>query len=220
MNHSTVLLHCCCAVCASSCIERLLAEGKRVVLFYSNSNIAPPEEFERRLAALRKLAEIHQLSLYVDPPDHAAWLRHIAGYEDAPERGARCPLCFRFSLARTAAKAAELGIEAFTTSLTVSPHKNSRVIFACGAEFPGFAAYDFKKKKRVPPRQSVVPRIRAVPAGLLRLRILHAGFIIERTIGIGKRFRQFPIRQIHQCLTDGLDVTETVAGDCMGKQHG
>ena len=146
MNHSTILLHCCCAVCASSCIERLLAEGKRVVLFYSNSNIAPPEEFERRLAALRKLADIHRLPLYVDPPDHAAWLRHIAGYEDAPERGARCPLCFRFSLARTAAKAAELGIEAFTTSLTVSPHKNSRVIFACGSGFPGFAAYDFKKK--------------------------------------------------------------------------
>ena len=146
MDTSDILLHCCCAVCASSCVERLLGEGRRVTLFFSNANIAPPAEFERRLEAMRKLAAIHDLPLYVDPPDHAAWLAHIAGYENEPERGARCPRCFGFSLARAAAKAAELGIGAFTTSLTVSPHKDSRTIFACGAAFPGFEAHDFKKK--------------------------------------------------------------------------
>lgn len=141
-----ILLHCCCAVCASSCIERLLGEGRRVTLFFSNSNIAPKEEYDRRLDAMRKLAGIVGLELVVDDYDHAAWREAVAGLENEPERGKRCPACFRYSLARSAARAAELGIGHFTTSLTVSPLKDSRTIFAVGGAFPGFAAMDFKKR--------------------------------------------------------------------------
>ena len=53
-----ILLHCCCAVCASSCIERLQEAGNQVVLFFSNCNIAPEEEYLRRLESMRRLAEI------------------------------------------------------------------------------------------------------------------------------------------------------------------
>jgi len=54
--------------------------------------------------------------------------------------------CQRHSLRRTAERAETIGIRHFTTSLTVSPLKNSKVIFSVGAQFPGFEAMDFKKR--------------------------------------------------------------------------
>lgn len=141
-----ILLHCCCAPCASSCIERLQQEGyEEVILFFSNCNIAPKAEYDLRLAALRQLAEICHLTCLEDGYDHEAWRRHIAGFENEPERGARCPRCFDFSFARASAKARELGIP-FTSSLTVSPHKNSKLLFEVGSRYDNYEPHDFKKK--------------------------------------------------------------------------
>ena len=95
--------------------------------------------------SVRKLAEIFHVELEVDPYDHAAWREFVRGLEDEPERGARCPVCFHFSLERTARRAAALGAN-FATTLTVSPHKSSRVIFEVGARWNHFEPHDFKKK--------------------------------------------------------------------------
>ena len=130
-------------------------------MFFSNSNIDTREEYERRLEAARKLAAAEGVTLVADAYDHADWLREVAaGYESEPERGRRCARCYRYNLARTAAYAAANGFEAFTTSLTVSPHKPSEKIFAAwgeppssavgsareGARPPVFLREDFKKK--------------------------------------------------------------------------
>lgn len=141
-----LLLHCCCAPCAAGCLERLQNEGRGVTFYFSNSNLDTPEEYARRLAALEQLAGAFRLPLLADAYDHAAWRGNVAGLENEPERGRRCAECFTFSLARTAAKARELGIGSFATTLTVSPHKNSRLIFDIGSRFDGFEAYDFKKQ--------------------------------------------------------------------------
>ena len=140
-----ILLHICCAPCGGGCVERLLAEGREVRLFYSNGNLATPEEFDRRLDSVKLLARHFEVELEVDPYDHAAYLAAVAGLEDEPERGARCAKCFAFNLGRTAQRAAELGLP-FATTLTVSPHKNSAAIFAAGGEYPNFEAIDFKKR--------------------------------------------------------------------------
>jgi len=145
-NKKPLLLHICCGPCGSGCLPRLT--DRRVTLYYSNSNIASREEYEKRLAQVRILAEYWQTELLTDPYDHQAWLRHIQTLENAasfPEKGPRCALCFAFSLQRTAQVAEQLGYP-FATTLTVSPHKNSRVIFAEGAKYPLFEAIDFKKK--------------------------------------------------------------------------
>jgi hypothetical protein len=55
-------------------------------------------------------------------------------------------MCFEFSLRRTDQMAARLGIAAFATTLTLSPHKVSRIIFEVGAQFSRFVPIDFKKK--------------------------------------------------------------------------
>ena len=140
-----LLLHICCAPCGGGCVERLLGEGRKVRLFYSNGNIATREEFDRRLGSVKVLARHFGVELEVDEYDHAAYLAAVAGLENEPERGARCSRCFAFNLGRTARRAAELGLP-FATTLTVSPHKNSSVIFAAGGEHPNFEAIDFKKR--------------------------------------------------------------------------
>jgi len=144
-----LLLHVCCAPCASACVERLLSEGRgAVTLYYSNSNIATEAEYEKRLFWVRKLAEHHKLELIVDPYDHAAWTAHVStlsGYADFPESGTRCGKCFEWSLGRAAAEAQKRGMN-FCTSLTVSPHKNSRLIFEIASRWTHFETYDFKKK--------------------------------------------------------------------------
>lgn len=148
-NKEPMLLHSCCAPCASASVERLNAIGYAPVLFYSNSNISPREEFDKRLEEVRRLASVLGLQLYEDTYDHEAWLQavsNVPGYAEEPEGGRRCSACFEFSLGRTGIQAETLGISAFTTSLSISPYKNSRQLFDIGALFPGFEPIDFKKK--------------------------------------------------------------------------
>ena len=160
-----ILLHACCGPCSTHCVRALREAGLEPVLYYSNSNIDTEEEWERRLAALRAFAVAEGVEVRVDPRDAAAWEREVAaGFEGEPEGGARCDRCFRFNLRRAAAEAARIGADAFTTSLTVSPHKSSPRVFAAGhaaaeagrsafgasggpgAAAPAFAEFDFKKK--------------------------------------------------------------------------
>ena len=144
-----ILLHTCCGVCASHCVRVLKEEGWEPLLFFFNPNIHPHAEYLRRREAAQALARAEGVPIVEDAPDHAAWREAVAeGFEACPEGGARCARCFRFSLARAAARMGELGCAAFTTSLTVSPHKRSALIHAIGREVGGaaFAPYDFKKR--------------------------------------------------------------------------
>lgn len=143
MKH--ILLHCCCGPCSTSSIERLLSDGYTITIWYSNSNIYPQEEYEKRLLYLKKVADIYHLEFLADVYDHASWQNAIKGLENEPEKGMRCSACFAYNLARTAAKAKELGIEEFTTTLTVSPHKISDMVFDAAQGLKGFVPYNFKK---------------------------------------------------------------------------
>ena len=71
---------------------------------------------------------------------------HDHGFENEPEKGKRCERCYRYNLRRTAEYAANNGFDAFTTSLTVSPHKPSAKVFAA-TDDPRFMREDFKKKE-------------------------------------------------------------------------
>lgn len=123
-----------------------MEQGYDVVLFFSNSNIHPAEEYQKRLAEMRRLAEVMHLELVEDAYDHAAWLAHVRGLENEPERGKRCRKCFEYNLERTARTMERLGLQGFTTTLTVSRHKSSRDIFTIGHGFVGFLEVDFKKR--------------------------------------------------------------------------
>ena len=119
-------------------------------MLFANSNIDTREEFEKRLGEAEKLSKVEGVKIVAIPYDHEEWLREVAaGYEHEPEKGARCERCFRYNLAKTAEYAKAHGFDEFTTSLTVSPHKVSPVIFAAGdaaaaAVGAHFECWDFK----------------------------------------------------------------------------
>lgn len=82
-------------------------------------------------------------------PDN--YLEAVKGLEGEPEGGARCAVCFRMRLLEAAKYAKENGFDGFTTTLTVSPHKNYSVISAIGKEVADevgieYLPFDFKKK--------------------------------------------------------------------------
>jgi len=140
---SKILMHVCCAPCAAPSLELVRQDRwPEIIFFYSNSNIYPREEFDLRLEHVRHLAAAAGVPLIEDEYDHDAWLEAVKGFESEPERGERCRRCFEFNLRRAAATAGHGG--AFTTTLTVSPHKDNRTIFAAAAALPGFIGYDFK----------------------------------------------------------------------------
>jgi predicted adenine nucleotide alpha hydrolase (AANH) superfamily ATPase len=134
---SRVLLHACCGPCASHATEELKRLGHDVTLLFANANLATDEEFERRLGAARQLAEYMAVPLLVEPRDHTAWLRAVAGLEGEPEGGARCRACFRFNLAQTAARLGGADCDVFTTSLTISPLKRTADVLEAGQAVGG-----------------------------------------------------------------------------------
>lgn len=146
-----VLLHVCCGPCASACVPRLEEEGAEVTMYFANSNIDTEEEFEKRRAAAEALAAAEGVSVVCARYDHEEWLREVAsGLENEPEKGARCEKCFRYNLSKAAQYAAANGFDAFTTSLSVSPHKPSRLLFEAGRESSCGARFleaDFKKRE-------------------------------------------------------------------------
>lgn len=145
-----LLLHACCAPCASYPLE-LLSERCEITVFYYNPNIMPREEYEKRLAQFDKLKR-YPFELRAGEWDNAAYLAAVRGREGDREGGERCSLCFRLRLERAAALAKAEGFDLFATTLTVSPHKNAQLINAIGAELGETMGVewlysDFKKRE-------------------------------------------------------------------------
>ncbi len=145
-----ILLHACCAVCMAYPIE-YLKENYEPVVFFCNPNIYPEEEYLRRRNELIKYCEQKNYKYILDDYEPEKWYTYIEGLEKEPEKGLRCNKCFEYRLNKTAQKATELGINVFTTTLSVSPHKISKNIFIAGnnaANIFGinFLEFDFKKQ--------------------------------------------------------------------------
>ena len=151
--HPRLLLHACCAPCASSVIERLYPHF-RVTLFYCNPNIHPREEYEKRAAEFPKLLRglgMEDVELIVPPWEPGVFFEAAKGLEDAPEGGARCERCFDLRLSEAAKLARAGGYDFFCTTLTVSPHKDARLINGIGQRLASecgvpWLPSDFKKR--------------------------------------------------------------------------
>jgi len=128
-----MLVHICCAPDASYGV-RALRERFDVTGFFYNPNIHSREEYRKRLRATLDLHEKDPFDLVVGAGGEEAWEDAARGMEDEPERGRRCEACVRLRLGETARKAAELGMPAFGTVLTVSPKKDAAMVNRVGRE--------------------------------------------------------------------------------------
>lgn len=129
---SALLLHACCAPCAGGVLESLLEAAVAVTVWFDNSNIHPPSEYERRLDEMRRFAGRLGVPLLCADYQPGTWLAAMKGLEDIPERGERCKLCFRWRLESSAGLAARLGLSAFATTLGISRWKNLAQVNAAG----------------------------------------------------------------------------------------
>lgn len=146
-----IILHACCAPCASYPIKKLLEDNFKPVVFFYNPNIFPFEEYEIRRKELKKYCKKINIEYIEEKYDIKTFYELIKGYEQEPEKGKRCSICFKLRLEKTAEISKQLGIDCFTTTLSVSPHKNSNQIFEIGREVAknnGLTCleYNFKKE--------------------------------------------------------------------------
>ena len=149
-NKKTILLHSCCGPCSSSVIERLKNYFDITVLYY-NPNIEPINEYQKRKDEQIRL--LKELNIgYMDIPYlNDEYHEKVVGFENEPENGARCPLCYELRMEKTAILAKENGYDYFGTTLTVSPHKPSKIINEIGLKLQEkygilYLVSDFKKE--------------------------------------------------------------------------
>lgn len=156
LNKPNLLLHSCCGPCSTSVIERLV-EDYNITVFFYNPCITDNDEYERRKENQIKFIEEYNLNNHesvdfvagrYNPEDY---FEMVKGFEECPEGGDRCTICFRQRLEEAARFARKGGYDLFTTTLTVSPHKNYPLISGIGkemaeAEGTEFLDLDFKKK--------------------------------------------------------------------------
>ncbi len=150
-DHPSLLLHACCAPCASHELS-FLPDTFDLTVFYYNPNITDDEEREKRFAELDRLISemCPSVGLIKGEADCDKFLAAAKGLEGAPEGGMRCAKCFALRLEETAKKAAEEGFEYFATTLTLSPLKNPMLLNEIGEKMAQkygvkYLASDFKK---------------------------------------------------------------------------
>lgn len=165
----TLFLHSCCAPCSSYVLE-YLRNFFRITVFYYNPNITADEEYEKRVEEQKRLiaefnvqAEVEaevsaecsesafKIAIVEGNYDKPLFFDSVKGLEKCKEGGARCFVCYELRLAETAKQAKQLGMDYFTTTLTISPLKNAVKLNEIGerlAKEQGvmWLPSDFKKK--------------------------------------------------------------------------
>jgi len=121
-----MLVHICCAVDSHYFLRKLREEypEEKLVGFFYDPNIHPYSEYYLRLLEVRRSCRQLGIELIEGPYDTEAWLKAVRGLEHEPEKGKRCAVCFDRRFAVSAAKAAELGEQCFTSTLLTSPKKS------------------------------------------------------------------------------------------------
>jgi epoxyqueuosine reductase len=136
-----IFLHSCCGPCSCYSTAKLLEEGLHPTLFFYNPNIHPYQEYQTRLESLKRLAQIRDLPVRVEPGYELE--QFLAAVAANPSE--RCRHCYRIRLSGTAAKARESGFTLFGTTLLISPYQNRDLLLEIGHEIAikyGLLFYD------------------------------------------------------------------------------
>lgn len=150
----TLLMHSCCAPCSSYCLS-YLAEYFHITIYYYNPNISPASEYQKRVQEqqrlIRELPVKHPVSFQEGRYDPDRFFAMAKGLEQVPEGGERCFRCYEMRQREAAIVAKEKGYDYFTTTLSVSPHKNAQKLNEIGLRLQEeygvrYLVSDFKKR--------------------------------------------------------------------------
>ncbi len=130
MKKGLVLVHCCCAHCAAYTVDYWRQQGYEVSALWYNPNIHPYTEHQQRLEAMKSFSQEINLPLTVaDDYDIREYFCRVERHESQ-----RCQHCFRLRLSKTAETARQMGFDAFTTTLLISPHQKHDLLKEIGEE--------------------------------------------------------------------------------------
>lgn len=145
-----LLLHCCCAPCASACLQRL-NDYFDITAFFYNPNIEDGEYSRRRDELIRLLSQTGWGNFSDCGHEKDKFYSAVKGLEREKEGGKRCEVCFSLRLEKTAQTAKDNGFDYFATTLTLSPLKNTALLNEIGEQLAkkygvSWLYSDFKKK--------------------------------------------------------------------------
>ena len=150
----TLLLHSCCAPCSSYVLE-YLSKYFKITVFYYNPNIYPESEYTKRILEQQMLIDDMEtrfpVSFLAGNYEKEKFYKMAEGLEYVKEGGERCFKCYALRLEEAAKVAKEGGFDYYTTTLSISPMKNSEKLNQIGkaiGEKYGveYLQSDFKKK--------------------------------------------------------------------------
>ena len=150
-----LLLHACCAPCSSYVLEYLSNYFLITVLFY-NPNISTKKEYDYRASEIERLIKemplVNKVDLDIMKYDDGEFYDIAKGYEECKEGGERCFRCYELRLRKAAKYASEKNFDFFTTTLSISPLKNSEKLNSIGEKLSieykiPYLFSDFKKKE-------------------------------------------------------------------------
>ena len=150
----TLLIHSCCAPCSSYVLE-YLSKYFYITIYYYNPNLDSIEEFEKR--ANEQIRLINEMNLektvkcIIEKYDNNEFEDAINGLRDEIEGGSRCFKCYQLRLEQTCKYAKMNNFDYFTTTLSISPYKNSAKLNEIGETLQekygvNYLYADFKKK--------------------------------------------------------------------------
>lgn len=133
----------------------MLAETYDITVFFYNPNITEREEYKKRIAELRRFVQEAPFAKNADivegDYEPERFFEMAKGLESEPERGARCYKCYALRMKEAALYAKAHGFDLFTTTLSISPHKNAAWLNEIGEALSrelgvDYLYSDFKKK--------------------------------------------------------------------------
>ena len=155
-----LFLHVCCAPCSSAVLYKL-HDYFNIYIIYYNPNIDTQDEHKKRLDELYKLLDLtkYYIPIIYNEYDHNEFLNKIQGYENEPEGGERCKLCFEQRLLYSYDVAKKYindnNLQNYDnylcTTLSISPHKDAKLIYDIGKTICNesdimYLPSDFKKE--------------------------------------------------------------------------
>ena len=130
MIDKKILLLSCCAPCFCSVLEKLLEDKADVTVVFYNPNIAPFDEYKKRMEENKALCKEFGVPFVELEYDNDRWLSLTKDFADEPERGKRCDVCFYMRIRRVMEYARDNGFEAVASVLGVSRHKDNEQVKA------------------------------------------------------------------------------------------
>lgn len=139
-----ILVHVCCAACASYVFSELEKENFQITAFFYNPEIHGKAEYERRLSDVMTLCEEKNIKLIVPEYNIQDFFAPLLPFQDKNSikfisdkkryKRKRCQLCLSLLVREMINKTRQLHFKNFTTTMLCSPYKDHDEIWNMALE--------------------------------------------------------------------------------------